>query len=91
MGRIRSWVRRLERANQDNQTTILQKDGTIAKFSADATLEAFGHEAERFRAIHRGEDPGEAHPLTTAKRNAVHEQPFCFDADDQPRKKYRAE
>ncbi len=86
MGRIRNWVRRLERATQDDQLSILQKDGTVAQFPADATFEAFLHEAERLRAIHRGEDPGEAHPLTTAKRNAVHEQPF-IDADKQPRRR----
>jgi hypothetical protein len=84
-------VRRLERANQDTQISIPQKDGTIAKFPADAFYVAFGHEAERFRAIHRGEDPGEAHPLTTAKRNAMYAQPYVFDADDQPRRSSQAE
>jgi hypothetical protein len=91
MASIRNWVRRLERANQDNQITIPQTDGTVAKFPADAFYEAFGREAERFRAVYRGEDPGEAHPLTVAKRGATYEQPFVFDADDQPRKKYRSE
>jgi hypothetical protein len=91
VGRIRNWVRRLERANQDNQLSILQKDGTVVKFPMGTAEHAFLHEAERLRAIHRGEDPGEAHPLTVAKRNAVHPQPFAFDADEQPRKKYRAE
>jgi hypothetical protein len=86
MGRIRSWVRRLERATQDDQLSILQKDGTVVKFPAGAALEAFGHEAGRFRAIHRGEDPGEAQPLTVAKRNAMYEQPFVFDADRQHQK-----
>jgi len=86
---IRNWVRRLERANQDNQITIPQKDGTTARFPADATFEAFLHEAERLRAIHRGEDPGEAHPLTVAKRGAMYEQPFIFDADEQPRARHQ--
>jgi hypothetical protein len=86
MGRLRGWVRRLERANQDNQIKIIQKDGAVVQFPADAALEAFGREAERFRAIHRGEDPGEAHPLTVAKRGAVQKQPFMFDADEQPRR-----
>ncbi len=85
MGRIRNWIRRLERATQDDQLSIPQKDGTIAQFPADAALEAFRLEAERFRAIHRGEDPGEAHPLTVAKRSARHPQAFVFDADSQPR------
>jgi hypothetical protein len=86
VGRIRNWVRRLERANQDNQISIPQTDGTVVKFPMGTAEHAFLHEAERFRAIHRGEDPGEAHPLTTAKRNAVYEQPFIFDADEQPRR-----
>jgi hypothetical protein len=86
MGRIRNWVRRLERANQDTQTTIPQKDGTTARFPMGTEEHAFLHEANRLRALHKGEDPGEAHPLTTAKRNAVYEQPFIFDADEQPRR-----
>jgi len=90
MGRIRNWIRRLERATQDDQLSILQKDGTVVRFPADATFEAFLHEAGRLRAIHRLEDPGEAHPLTTAKRNAVYEQPFIFDADSQPRRSSQA-
>jgi len=91
LARLGNWIRRLERANQDNQIKIIQKDGTIAKFPADAFYEAFGHEAERFRAVYRGEDPGEAHELTEAKRNAMHPQEYVFDADLQPRKKYQAE
>jgi hypothetical protein len=83
---MRNWIRRLECATRDDQISILQEDGTIAKFPAAATFEAFLHEAERLRAVYRGEDPGEAHPLTVAKRNAVHEQPF-IDADKQPRRR----
>ena len=88
---IRSWVKRLERANQDNQLSILQKDGTVVKFPMGTAEHAFLHEANRLRALHRGENPGEAHPLTTAKRNAKYAQAYVFDADDQPRKKHRAE
>ncbi len=86
MGRMRTWLRRLERDRQDEQLTILQKDGTVVRFPADAELKAFAHEAERLRAIYRGDDPGEAHPLTVAKINARHPQPFIFDADRQPRR-----
>ena len=88
---IRNWVRRLERANQDNQIKIIQKDGTIEAFPMGTAEHAFLHEAERLRAIHRGEDPGEAHELTAAKRGARFSQEYIFDADAQPRKKYRAE
>jgi hypothetical protein len=87
MGRLRSWIRRLERDSQDEQISIPQTDGTVARFKSDAWKDAFVHEAERLRAIHRGEDPGEAHPVTVAKRNAVYPQPFVFDADRQPAKK----
>jgi hypothetical protein len=83
---IRNWVRRLERATQDDQLVILQTDGTIEKFPMGTAEHAFLHEAERFRAIRRGEDPGEAHPLTTAKRGAMYPQEFIFDADEQPRR-----
>ncbi len=86
MGRIRGWVRRLERATRDDQLSIPQKDGTVAKFPMGTAEHAFLHEANRLRAIHRGEDPGEAHPLTAARRNAVHPQAFIFDADRQHQK-----
>ncbi len=91
MGRLRGWMRRLERATRDDQLVILQTDGTVVKFPMGTAEHAFLHEAERFRAIHRGEDPGEAHPLTVARRSAVHEQPFVFDADEQPRRSSQAE
>jgi hypothetical protein len=84
-------VRRLERATRDDELSILQKDGTVEKFPMGTEEHAFLHEANRLRALHRGEDPGEAHPLTTAKRNAVYEQPFIFDADEQPRRCSQAE
>ena len=86
---MRSWVKKLERANQSEQLVIPQKDGTVAKFPQEAVPQAFTHEASRMRAIYRGEDPGEAHPLTAAKRNARHPGEFgtIFDADRQPRGK----
>jgi len=84
-------MRRLERATRDDQLSIPQKDGTVAKFPMGTAEHAFLHEANRLRAIHRGEDPGEAHELTEAKRNAMHPQEYVFDADLQPRKKYQAE
>ncbi len=87
MGRLRSWIRRLERDSQDEQITIPQVDGTVARFKGDAWQDAFVHEANRLRAIYRGNDPGKAHPLTVAKRNALYPQPFVFDADRQPARK----
>jgi len=83
---IRNWVRRLERVTQDDQLVILQTDGTVEKFPMGTAESAFLHEAGRLRAIHRGEDKGEAHPLTVAKRNARFSQEYIFDADAQPRR-----
>ena len=86
MGRLRSWIERLERDSRDEQIVIPQQDGSVARFGNRDLEEGFLHEANRLRAIHRGEDPGEAHPLTTAKRSARYSQEFIFDADDQPRR-----
>ncbi len=86
MGRLRGWIKRLERARREDGLAIEQKDGTTARFPQGEWQEAFMHEAERLRAIHRGEDPGEAHPVTIARRNARYPEPFIFDADRQPRK-----
>ncbi len=84
MGRLRGWIKRLERARREDGLVIEQKDGTTARFPQGEWQEAFMHEAERLRAIHRGEDPGEAHPVTIARRNARTPEPFIFDADRQP-------
>ncbi len=91
MGRLRSWVKKLERARREEEIIIPQLDGTVARFPETAEAEAFGHEANRMQAIYRGEDPGSAHPLTAAKRNALYPGEFgiIFDADRQPRKEYR--
>jgi hypothetical protein len=86
VGRMRTWLRRLERDSQSEEITIPQTDGTVARFKGDEWKDAFAHEADRLHAIYRGEDPGEAHPLTVAKRNARDPQPYVFDADKQPRK-----
>ncbi|MDQ3437185.1 MAG: hypothetical protein M3491_07640 [Actinomycetota bacterium] len=83
---LRGWVRRLERASQDTQIKIIQEDGTTARFPMGTAEHAFLHEANRLRALHKGADPGEAHPLTVAKRSARFSQEFIFDADEQPRR-----
>ena len=87
MGSLRNWLRRLERNGSETEISILQQDGTVSRFPAEATAEAFSWEAERMMAIHRGADPGPAHPLTVAKRNSMHPETFgnVFDADKQPR------
>ena len=86
MGRIRSWIKRLERDSQGAEIVIPQADGTTARFPKGTGEEAFLHEANRLRAIHKGEDSGPPHPLTAAKRGALHSVGSFFDADKLPRK-----
>ena len=87
MGRWRSWLRKLERTVEDESITIPQADGTVAKFPKGSEADAFVHEAERFKALYCGEDPGVPHPLTVARRNALHPPEHAiFDADRQPRR-----
>ena len=86
MGRVRTWLKRLERDSRDEEIAIPQQDGSVVRFGTRDLEEAFLHEANRLRAIHRGEDPGEAHPLTAARRFAMYAQAFIFDADEQPRR-----
>ncbi len=86
MGRIRTWIKRLERDSRDEEIAIPQQDGSVARFGTRDLEEGFLHEANRLRTLHKGEDPGEAHPLTTAKRNARFSQEYIFDADEQPRR-----
>ncbi len=83
---MRGKILRLERACREDGLAIEQKDGTTARFYKGAWEEAFVHEAERLRAIHRGEDPGAPHPVTLARRTARFAEPFIFDADLQLRK-----
>ncbi len=91
MGRLRSWIERLERDSRDEQIVIPQQDGSVARFGTRALEEGFLHEANRLRAIHRGEAAGQAHALTAAKRGAMYPQAFTFDADEQPRRSSQAE
>jgi hypothetical protein len=86
MGRLRARLLKLKRDSRDEQITIPQLDGSVSRFGAGAIEGAFLHEANRLRAIHGGEDPGEPHPLTLAKRNALYLEGSTLDADLQPRK-----
>ena len=67
---MRGWIKRLERAAGEEIIVIPQKDGTVARFSEEAFEECFLHEYERGRRHHEGEDPGPAHPMIDALRNA---------------------
>jgi hypothetical protein len=67
---IRDRLRRLQRAADENLITFELKDGTVARFSEDAFTECFLHEWERGKRHHDGEDPGPAHPMVDALRDA---------------------
>ena len=67
---MRSKLRRLERAAEQNLITFERKDGTVARFPQEAFTECFLHEWERGKRHHEGEDPGPAHPMVDALRDA---------------------
>jgi hypothetical protein len=67
---IRDRLRRLERAADEELITFELKDGTVARFPERAFTECFMHEYERGRRHHDGEDPGPAHPMVDALRDA---------------------
>jgi hypothetical protein len=67
---LRGNLKRLERAADQDLISFELKDGTVARFSEDAFTECFMHEYERGRRHYNGEDPGPAHPMVGALRNA---------------------
>ena len=67
MGRIRGWVKRLERDAREEMIEIPQKDGTVKRFPKSAAREAFLNLAARMGA---GEDAPAEHPLVAAARNS---------------------
>lgn len=72
MGRLRGWMRRLEREAEENLIVVEHEDGTTSKFrEEDVFLGAFAHESERGRWHHFGENPGPAHPFVVALRTAT--------------------
>ena len=67
---LRDEMRRLRRIADDNLIDFELKDGTVARFPQEAFTQCFMFEWERGRRHHAGEDPGPAHPLVGALRNA---------------------
>ena len=67
---LRAWLRRLERAADEELITFELQDGTVARFAPDAYMECFLHEYDRGRRHYEGEEPGPAHPLVEALRKA---------------------
>src|ERR671917_177912 len=67
---LRDRLRKLERDTEGDMLLIPQKDGTVARFSREAYMECLLHEMDRGGKQAAGEDPGQAHPLVEALRNA---------------------
>ena len=67
MGRLRGWLRRLERQSEVEMITIPQQDGTVAKFPQSAAGDAMANCFDRLGA---GEDAPPEHPLIEAARNS---------------------
>ena len=65
---LRGWLRKLERAADDELITFELEDGTVARFSPQAYMECLVHEYER--GHYEGEEPGPAHPMVEALRRA---------------------
>jgi hypothetical protein len=71
MGRLRSWIRRLERAKEPESITFSLEDGSVARFSKEEVFEeALLHESRRWRAGYRGATVGPPHPVVDALRQA---------------------
>jgi len=67
---IRDRLRRLERDAEQDLITFERKDGTVARFPQWAFMECFIHEWERGKRYYEGQDPGPAHPMVDALRDA---------------------
>jgi hypothetical protein len=63
-------LRRLERAADADLITFELQDGTVARFPEEAYAEMLLHEYDRGSRHIRGEDPGPAHPMVEALRQA---------------------
>ena len=68
MGSLKS---RLERLERGNTITIVQKDGSVARFPQSALKEAFLRNMDFLHARADGEEPPEPHPLQLALQNAA--------------------
>ena len=67
MGRMRAWLRRLERASSEEMIKIPQRDGSTAKFRQSDLWEAYLNTCERLGA---GEAAPPIHPLSAAAANS---------------------
>ena len=67
MGRIRGWLRSLERRSEQEMVAIPQMDGSVKRFPQSALKEAFMNCMERLGA---GDDAPPLHPLVEAAANS---------------------
>ena len=67
---LKGRLRKLQRAAQRDMVTFELRDGTTARFYQDETVECFLHEWGRGQCHYVGEEPGPAHPVIEALRNA---------------------
>jgi hypothetical protein len=67
MGLLRGWIKRLERAAEEEMIAIPQLDGTVKRFPQSAAKDAFINLCDRLGA---GEDAPPEHPLIAAARNS---------------------
>ncbi len=67
---LRGRIKKLERAADADLITFELLDGTVARFAEEDYMACFLHEYDRGSRHIRGEDPGPAHPLVVALRNA---------------------
>jgi hypothetical protein len=64
---LRGWLKRLERAAEEEMIVIPQRDGTVMKFPAQEGAKAYMNLMARLGA---GEDAPPQHPLIAAARNS---------------------
>jgi hypothetical protein len=64
---LRGWLKRLERAAEEEMIVIPQRDGTVKRFPASEGVDAYMNLMERLGA---GEDAPPEHPLIAAVRNS---------------------
>jgi hypothetical protein len=64
---VRRWIRKLEREAEEEMIVIPQQDGTVRRFPASASKDAYLNLCERLGA---GEDAPPEHPLLAAARNS---------------------
>ncbi len=65
MGRLRGWIRRLERESRGEMIIIPQQDGTVAKFKPSELREAFEMSYKQLC-----DETTEVHPLSLAAMNS---------------------